>query len=113
MQLLRVAFVSAAIFALVMAILPQPPRLPGDPSDKTLHILAFAVLAALGCLAFPRMRLLILILGLAAFGAVIELVQAIPVLHRDSQLADLVADVVAVVLVALPLRWAQHRIQRR
>lgn len=103
---------SAAIFALVMAILPQPPRMPGDPSDKTLHILAFGVLATLGCLAFPRARLIILILGLAAFGAGIELVQAIPILHRDSQFVDLVADVVAVVLVALPLRWVQHRRQR-
>ena len=36
-----------------------------------------------------------IVLGLAVFGAVIELVQAIPALNRHSELADLVVDVLA------------------
>lgn len=51
-------FWSAAAFALVMAWLQQPVAVPGDPSDKLRHIIAFAVLALLAALAYPRVRLL-------------------------------------------------------
>ena len=94
-RLLVFAFWSAAAFALVLASLPKPPQLPGDPSDKIQHIMAFATLAALGAAAYPRTPLLRLLIGLAAFGALIEVIQMIPALHRDAQLTDLVADVAA------------------
>ncbi len=80
----RAIFGLALIFALVMALLPQPPQLPGDPSDKAQHIVAFATLAGLGAVAYPSMSLLLLLVGLSALGAVIELLQAIPALNRDS-----------------------------
>ena len=44
----RLLFWAAAIFALVMAVLPHPPELPGDPSDKLQHVAAFATLGLLG-----------------------------------------------------------------
>ena len=103
-RLFLIAFWGAALFALVMASLPKPPQLPGQPSDKIQHILAFVTLAALGALAYPRLSLLRLLLGLAAFGALIEVIQLIPPLHRDAQLADLVADVLAAAAV-LGLAW--------
>lgn len=98
-QLLRLAFWAAALFALVMAILPQPPRAPGDPPDKILHILAFTVLAGLALPAFPRTSPLKIALGLSLFGAGIEGVQALPMLHRDSSALDWLADTLAATAV--------------
>jgi VanZ family protein len=98
-RLLRIAFWTAMAFAFVMAVLPQPPRLPGDPSDKILHITAFAVLAALAAAAYPRTRIAWLLGGLSLFGAAIEVVQAIPSLHRDADVIDWLADTAAAGLV--------------
>lgn len=95
LHVLRLILVAAAALAFVMAVLPHPPRLPGDPSDKTLHIMAFLVLGGLAADAFPDRRPLTLVLALAAFGALIELVQAIPALNRDSDWIDLLADTLA------------------
>ena len=99
--LLRLLFWSAAIVAFVMAALPQPPQLPGEPSDKVLHVLAFTCLALLGRGAYPRLSGLKLIVGLSAFGGLIEVVQLIPSLHRDGEALDWVADTAAVVAAVL------------
>jgi hypothetical protein len=103
LTLLRLAFWAALLFACVMATLPQPPEIPGSPSDKLLHVVAFATLALLGGLAYPRLSLLKLALALSALGAGIELVQAIPALHRDSEFRDWIADTAAVAVVLLVL----------
>jgi VanZ family protein len=91
-----------------MAIMPHPPEVPGHPNDKVEHIVAFATLAMLGSFAYPRASLLRLLVGLSLFGALIEVVQSIPVLHRDSDIWDLVADTVAVAFV-LSLAWWRRR----
>lgn len=44
----RLAFVIAAIFAFVMAALPHPSPIPGQPPDTILHMLTFATLGVLG-----------------------------------------------------------------
>jgi hypothetical protein len=102
----------AAAFTLVMAALPHPPRLPGQPEDKILHILAFVVLTALALAAYPRAAWWRVVLGLSAFGALIEFVQAIPALHRDADWLDWVADTGAV-LVVLALALGIRRLLRR
>lgn len=94
-----VAFWLAGAFALIMASLPHPPHVPGNPSDKWQHAIAFAVLtlfAALGHWRVPKWRLAV---GLSLFGALIEAVQAIPALHRDSDWLDWVVDTAAVLVV--------------
>ncbi len=108
-RLPRALFWIAAIFALVMAVLPHPPELPGHPSDKIQHVTAFATLAALGAWAFPRLRPLSLIVRLSLFGAAIELIQMIPALHRDSDTTDWIVDTMACTLVLLAIRWAHAR----
>lgn len=90
------AFCIALLFAFVMATLPKPPRIPGNPQDKIQHITAFAVLTILAIPAFPRMRLVFIVLDLSAFGGLIEIAQAIPVLHRDSDWLDWLADTAAI-----------------
>ena len=95
----RLLFWAAATIAFVAAILPQPPYVPGAPSDKVQHFLAFLALAVLARWAYPEVRKRYLLLGLAAFGAAIEIVQAIPALGRDSDPIDWVADVSAAAAV--------------
>jgi VanZ family protein len=100
-RLFQILFWGALAFAFVMASLPQPPAIPGDPSDKVLHVLAFLVLAGLAALAYPRVRLVMIFLGLALFGAAIELVQAIPNLGREPSMMDWLADLTAAAAVLL------------
>ena len=108
-RLLLLAFWSAAAFALVMASLPRPPQLPTEPSDKIQHIIAFATLAALGAAAYPRASLVRLLIGLAAFGALIEIIQLIPALQRDAQLTDIIADVAAAAAILALVRLIRRR----
>ena len=102
--ILRLAFWAAALVALVMALLPHPPQLPGEPSDKVQHIAAFLTLGALGSFAYPDTNPFRLGVGLSLFGAAIEVLQLIPSLHRDGDPLDWMADSAAVALSILLLR---------
>ena len=102
-------FWGAACFAFVMAVLPHPPQLPGEPNDKVEHIIAFATLALVGSFAYFAAPIGRLLLGLSLFGALIEVVQAIPSLHRDSDVIDWVADTAAVLVVLVLVRWWRAR----
>ena len=107
--LLRLLFWAAALFALVMALLPHPPDVPLHPSDKVQHAVAFATLGLLGSVAYAGARKRWLIIGLSLFGAFIEVAQAIPSLHRDSDPLDWIADTSACAFVVLALRWWRPR----
>ncbi len=104
----RGAFWVAATFALVMALLPHPVRLPSDPSDKVQHIIAFLTLGAVGRMAFAKASGWALLAGLSLFGAAIELLQGIPVLNRDSDAVDWLADTLAAGIAIL----ATSRVRR-
>jgi hypothetical protein len=109
---LRILFWAAAAFAFVMAINPHPPHFPGEPGDKVEHIAAFASLAALAAAAWPERNYAAIGLALSYFGAIIEIVQAIPALHRDCDIMDWAADTAALTLVlaaAYLLRRAAFR----
>ncbi len=96
----RIALFVAALFAFVMAILPHPPQLmPYNPGDKVQHMLTFVVLAALARVAYPKATGRRIFLWLSAFGAVIEVAQMIPALHRDADTWDWVADSCAIMAV--------------
>lgn len=104
--LFRLTFLVACLGTLVMAVLPHPPTIPGDPPDKVLHILAFAVLGSLAAVAFPKRAVGRIVAALIALGALIEVVQAIPALNRDSEFLDLVSDSVAALVAAWVVRRA-------
>lgn len=90
----------ALAFAVTMAVLPKPPHTPFDRfGDKFEHMLAFGVLAGLGVGAFPTLPLSRLAERLSFLGALIEVTQSIPALHRDCDIRDWVADTLAIVLV--------------
>ena len=105
----RLLFWAAATFAFIMAVLPHPPELPGHPSDKVQHIAAFATLGLLAAWAFPRTPALRLLAGLSLFGALIELIQAIPPLNRDSDVVDWVADSATAALLLASVRLRRKR----
>ena len=108
-MLLRILFWAATIFAIVMAVLPHPPRIE-LLSDKIQHIAAFATLAALAVAAYPRTALLRIAERLILVGAVIEVMQSIPALHRDCDIRDLLADCLAIgVVMAVVILHRQTR----
>jgi VanZ family protein len=115
-RLWRLAFLTAAGFAVVMAVMPQPPELPGGLSDKLLHMLAFAVLALLAKMAYPRAQAWKILLGLGIMGAAIEVAQAAPALGRNASLTDWIADMLAIcaalgVMTTLP--WLMDTIKQK
>lgn len=52
-------------------------------------------------------------MGLAALGSVIEVLQMIPVLHRDAELGDWIADCVASLAVLLLVQGVRRTIAGR
>jgi peptidoglycan/LPS O-acetylase OafA/YrhL len=109
---LRLLFWAAAAFSFVMAIDPHPPHIPGEPGDKFQHMAAFATLSALAAAGWPERRYAAIGLGLSYFGAIIEIVQAIPALHRDCDVMDWVADTAAVTLVLAAAALVRKRVGR-
>jgi hypothetical protein len=108
---LRIAFWAAALFAFVMAVLPQPLELPA--SDKIQHMAAFFTITALGCAAYRGLSRVRLMLAMIAFGALIELIQLVPQLHRDSQWSDWLADILAVILALAVAHLVENRRAKR
>lgn len=105
----RLLFWAAVVFAFVMAVIPHPPELPGEPSDKIQHMVAFATLALLGAWAYAGAVLWQLLAILSLYGASIEIIQAIPALGRDSDVKDWIADTLAAGLVLLLVGWRRRR----
>ena len=92
-----------------MALLPKPPQLPIDAlGDKFEHSLAFAVLALLAATGYPRMHPARLGERLSFLGAMIEVTQSIPALHRDCDIMDWVVDT-AMIIVTLAVVWTFRR----
>lgn len=100
---LRPVFWTVLAGVFVVSAWPHPPDVPYIPSDKAQHALAFLSLGLLAAAAYPRLSLIKLALGLALFGALIEAVQAIPMLNRRTEFLDWVADMAATVLVVAAL----------
>ena len=98
----RFLFWPAFAFATVMALLPKPPELPIDSfGDKFEHALAFGVLTLFAQLAFGNVSRWRLAERLSFFGALIELAQSIPALHRDCDIRDWIVDTVMVAAVTV------------
>ena len=97
---MRVLFWLALVFAVVMAVLPSPPNLPIDRfGDKFAHILAFGTLSGLAAFGFSSEVRWRVAERLSFVGALIEVVQGIPALHRDSDIRDWIADTLAIIVV--------------
>jgi VanZ family protein len=107
-QAAQLLFWLALIFAVVMALLPKPPHVAGNLGDKYQHMLAFGTLTVLACMGYPGAELLRLGEHLSFLGALIEVMQSIPALHRDCDIRDWIADTVVVVGVLLVVRMRRR-----
>ncbi len=106
--LFAIAFWTACAVSLYFATTSATPSVMDGQWDKGQHMFAFATLALLAALAYPKMPLLRLTERLALYGAMIELIQSIPALHRSCDIVDWVADMIAIVAVLATVgafRW--------
>ena len=101
--------VLATVFAVTMALLPHPPHVMGNAPDKIQHMTAFGTLTILYAAAFPRASLLRIGERLSFLGALIEVFQSIPALHRDCDVMDWIADTAVIVGVLLVVRIVRER----
>lgn len=114
LPLARWVFWLTGVGVFIAAVIPKedhPPDIFGW--DKANHFAAFYTLGVLGAAAFPRVSLLVLGACLSGFGAAIELVQAIPFVHRDCDVWDWVTDTVGVLAALCPLLLALWRRERQ
>jgi VanZ family protein len=96
----RAPFALVVLLSLWMLFSPGSTVPSGPPySDKVVHTLLFAALALTGRRA--GVRLPVLVLGLAAYAGVSEVLQSVLPIHRDGDVADAAVDVLGVAIGVL------------
>ena len=103
LRLAQVAFFAALLFTFYSAVIPPKQAVQLVPWDKAEHFIAFYALTGLAVAAFPRRNLLLLSALLSAFGAFIEFVQGLDIVHRDRDFWDWVADTIAIIAALAPM----------
>ena len=98
--LARIIFIAACLVVGYGLFAPPGKGPPLLPWDKAEHFIAFFGLMVLALPAFPKARLWLLAGALIAAGAAVELIQKTPLIHRDADLWDGVADSLGVLTVA-------------
>ena len=112
LKLARLVFFAALIFTFYSAVIPPSQALHLTPWDKATHFIAFYALTGLAVSAFPRQNVLAVAASLSAFGALIEYVQGLPMVHRDRDFWDWVADTIAIgcALAPMLLFWWRRQV---
>lgn len=105
---LRVLFYLVCATVLAVALAPVSGE-AGSGVDKLQHLGVFYGLTLLALAAHPRRKVFFLAAGLAAFGALIEVLQGLPFFSRDRDIADWIADLVGVAMALAPLLPAVWR----
>ena len=97
--LFRFLFLGLVVLTLYLTLNPAPPQLAFDRyGDKFEHTVGFIGLGLLAGTSFPRTSSLRILEHLSFFGAMIEVFQAIPAMHRDCDWHDWVADTTGVII---------------
>ena len=104
---MRVLFWVALVLCVIFTLLPIEIRT--GVNDKTEHMVAFGTLAGLAAFGFPAELRWRVAERLSFVGAMIELVQGIPALHRHSDIGDWIADTVAILVVMAVAALLQPR----
>jgi VanZ family protein len=105
----RILFWVTVLITFVLAEIPPSQAPEIFPWDKAEHFTAFYVLSCLALFAYPRAPLHIIGLWLSLFGATIEIVQALPFVHRDCDIMDWFADMIGVACAFAPTFLDQWR----
>lgn len=102
-RLAKIGFFAALVFTFYSAVIPPQHALHLVPWDKAEHFLAFYALTGLAAAGFPKRHVLVIALLLSSFGALIEIVQGLPIVHRDEDFWDWVADTLAIGAALAPM----------
>ena len=102
-RVLQLLFALTALLVMVLSLLPLGPDAPSLGWDKANHMTAFALLALLGCRAYPAHTAGVLV-GLLVYGGLIEILQSFTG-YRTGEWADLLADA-----LGLALGWLLARL---
>jgi hypothetical protein len=106
------AFMITALLVIGISLLPGSDLLDIEPWEKIEHIIAYAVLAFVGTLAFPQLRSAVLLaVMLPVLGVAVEFCQLI-VPGRQADIDDAVANTIGVALVLVPL-FVMRALRRR
>lgn len=98
-QAIKILFWLAVLMAVYFALEPYADDPLGAMRDKFKHMIAFATLAGLAAFGWRETPLLRIGERLSFLGALIEVFQSIPSLHRDCDPKDWAADTLAIVIV--------------
>jgi hypothetical protein len=111
--LAKLAFFAALLFTFYSAIIPPQHTLQLVPWDKAEHFIAFYGLTGLAAAAFPKRNLIVIAALLSGFGALIEFVQGLSIVHRDRDFWDWVADTIAITAALAPmlLVWWRNQVK--
>ncbi len=102
-RLAKLAFFAALLFTFYSAVIPPQHALQLVPWDKAEHFIAFYGLTGLAAAAFPKRHIIAIAVLLSGFGALIEIVQGLPMVHRDKDFWDWVADTLAITAALSPM----------
>ncbi|CAM3141281.1 VanZ-like domain-containing protein [Sphingomonas antarctica] len=100
----RVLFVAAMVLAVVLALLPAVDDPFANLWDKLKHALTFGVLVGLAAFGWRQTPLLRIGERLSFLGALIEVFQSIPALHRDCDPKDWLADTLAIAVALIIIK---------
>jgi VanZ family protein len=102
-RLAKVVFFAALAFTFYSAVIPPKQAVQLVPWDKAEHFIAFYGLTGLAAAAFPKRNVIVIAVLLSGFGAFIEFVQGLPMVNRDRDIWDWVADTIAIVAALSPM----------
>ncbi|MCK5909075.1 MAG: VanZ family protein [Caulobacter sp.] len=101
-------FVAAVALTLYAALAPGDDGAGLIPWDKAKHFIVFYGLTFLASIALPKSRSWKIGLVLLGFGIAIEILQGLPIVGRDADVFDIVADTLGVGFFFGPIvatRW--------
>lgn len=101
-------FVAAVALTLYAALAPGDDGAGLIPWDKAKHFIVFYGLTFLASIALPKSRSWKIGLVLLGFGIAIEILQGLPIVGRDADVFDIVADALGIGFFFGPIiaiRW--------
>jgi len=87
-----------ALTILVKSLTPAMPSLSISNGDKLIHVLAYLVLGLATLPVLPRLRPLLVCLGVAGFGAGVEILQGMVNTGRSTDVYDGIANALGALL---------------
>lgn len=99
---LRIVYWIVVFVVFVLAVGPITESGP-QGSDKIKHFAAFYSLQLGAAVVYPRAPLWRGAVLLIAYGGAIELIQSLPIVHRDCSALDWLTDIAAIFCAIMPL----------